>query len=157
MKKNTNKDNAGVKIPPPLVYLTMMILGWGINKIYPMPIGVSGGLKYIGLGAVILSIISVIYMVFIFKKEKTHIEPWSTTHKIIDDGLYAFSRNSIYVLVSGIPIGLGLFTNNYWMLLSFIPAINIVYHTAVKKEECYLEQKFGKEYLDYKARVRRWV
>ena len=34
---------------------------------------------------------------------------------------------------------------------------NIFFFNAVKPEENYLSQKFGKEYLDYSAKVKRWI
>jgi protein-S-isoprenylcysteine O-methyltransferase Ste14 len=42
-------------------------------------------------------------------------------------------------------------------MFAFIPALIVVYFTAVKKEEQYLGKKFGQEYLDYKKKVRRWL
>jgi protein-S-isoprenylcysteine O-methyltransferase Ste14 len=42
-------------------------------------------------------------------------------------------------------------------VLAFIPALIVIYFTAVKKEEQYLEKKFGQEYVDYKKKVRRWI
>jgi protein-S-isoprenylcysteine O-methyltransferase Ste14 len=39
-----------------------------------------------------------------------------------------------------------------------LPAVLLVIQRGViEREERYLERTFGKEYLDYKARVRRWV
>ena len=55
------------------------------------------------------------------------------------------------------PIGLGMFFDNLWILISFIPSSIIIYYIAIKKEEKYLEDKFGGEYLDYKNKVRRWI
>ncbi len=157
MKDDINQDHAGVKIPPPVIYFGLVFLGWGMNKLFPAAIGVPLIFKYIGLGVVILSLALVIYVAGIFKKENTEVKPWLSTRKIIDYGPYAFSRNPIYVLFCGISLGLGLTFDSYWVLFSFIPALIIVYHIAVKKEECYLEKKFGEEYLNYISRVRRWL
>ena len=157
MKDDINQDHAGVKIPPPVIYFGLVFLGWGMNKLFPAPIGVSFIFKCIGLIVVVMSIVLVAYVAVIFKKENTEIKPWLSTRKIIDYGPYAFSRNPIYVFGCGIPLGLSLVFDSYWVLFSFIPALMIVYHTAVKKEECYLQKKFGEEYLNYKSRVRRWL
>ena len=46
---------------------------------------------------------------------------------------------------------------NGWLLGLAPVALAIVYVTAVRPEEAYLEQKFGAEYLAYKRRVRRWL
>jgi protein-S-isoprenylcysteine O-methyltransferase Ste14 len=45
----------------------------------------------------------------------------------------------------------------YWAMFAFIPALIVIYYTAIKKEEQYLEKKFGQVYLDYKKKVRRWL
>ena len=56
-----------------------------------------------------------------------------------------------------VPLGAGIYLNSLWMVLSFIPAALTVYQVAIKKEEAYLEQKFGEPYLAYKRNVRRWL
>tara|TARA_B100000949_G_scaffold20458_1_gene15725 strand:- start:591 stop:722 length:132 start_codon:yes stop_codon:yes gene_type:complete len=43
------------------------------------------------------------------------------------------------------------------MLGNFLPAAISLYFIAIKKEEKYLEEKFGDDYLDYKKKVRRWI
>jgi protein-S-isoprenylcysteine O-methyltransferase Ste14 len=44
-----------------------------------------------------------------------------------------------------------------WIVASLIPKAISLYFLAIKKEEIYLEKKFGKGYLDYKNKVRRWL
>jgi len=64
----------------------------------------------------------------------------------------SFNEYNVYEV-----FGLGIFFDNPWMLGSFLPAAVSLYFIAIKKEEKYLEEKFGDEYLDYKKKVRRWI
>jgi protein-S-isoprenylcysteine O-methyltransferase Ste14 len=38
-----------------------------------------------------------------------------------------------------------------------VPFVLVIRYGVVAREEAYLERKFGEQYLDYKARVRRWL
>ena len=157
MEKNDNNDNPKVKLAPPLVYLGLGLIGVGIEYVIPLSIGIDSPANYLGVGVIIVSIVGLGLMAKLFKRYETEIEPWKTTSKIITTGPYKYSRNPVYIFACGVPIGLGIAFNTYWALFAFIPALIIVYYTAVKKEEKYLETKFGQEYLDYKAKVRRWL
>ena len=44
-----------------------------------------------------------------------------------------------------------------WALLLLPAALAVLQRLVIVKEEAYLERRFGREYLDYKARVRRWL
>ncbi len=152
-----DKKGPAVKFPPPLVYVLWMTLGGILQKFYPTDMGIPFNHQYWGLGMVILGIIFLIYARTVFKKAKTNIKPWEKTKSIITTGIYARSRNPIYLGFNIFPIGLGIFFDNLWVLLSFLPGALTVYHIAIKKEEAYLEEKFRDEYLDYKKKVRRWI
>jgi protein-S-isoprenylcysteine O-methyltransferase Ste14 len=134
-----------------------MSLGYAVHYIFPWDIGNFTGIHLVGIGIVIMGLIIVIFTFRSFKKAETHIEPWKPTTKIISTGIFARSRNPIYGSFCVISIGIGLILNSYWILLSFIPSAIMVYVIAIKKEEAYLEKKFGEEYMQYKKKVRRWV
>jgi len=106
---------------------------------------------------VICGIALLIYFHKFFLKAKTNIKPWEPTTYIITTGIYAWSRNPIYMAFNLCPIGLGIFFDNPWMLGSFLPAAVSLYFIAIKKEEKYLEKIFRDEYLDYKKKVRLWI
>ncbi|MBL4818923.1 MAG: isoprenylcysteine carboxylmethyltransferase family protein [Deltaproteobacteria bacterium] len=84
------------------------------------------------------------------------MEPWKPTTQIISSGIYAYSRNPMYIAFGIVTIGTGIILNSLWITLSFIPSIVVIFFIAIKKEELYLENKFGQDYLSYKAKVRRW-
>ena len=47
--------------------------------------------------------------------------------------------------------------NALWAVLLLPVTLLMMQHTAIEREERYLEGKFGEEYVSYKARVRRWI
>jgi protein-S-isoprenylcysteine O-methyltransferase Ste14 len=54
-------------------------------------------------------------------------------------------------------IGIAFYQGNFWTLLLVPPLINLISIFVIGKEEKYLERAFGKNYLDYKRKVRRWL
>jgi len=157
MNIENDKSGASVKFPPPLVFLTLILAAYGGHHFWPMRLGSLSGFKTIGVVIVIMGFCIAILAFRSFKRAKTNIEPWKPTTKIVSTGIFAYSRNPIYGALCLITIGTGAFFNSVWILLSFIPSAVIIYYIAIKKEEVYLEEKFGKEYLHYKNKVRRWL
>jgi protein-S-isoprenylcysteine O-methyltransferase Ste14 len=158
MTKEKNSDNAGVKIAPPLVFNLIAGAALALDYfLFDTMGGWPGWLLYPGILLAAWSFISFGYMQRFFNNHNTAFEPWETTSSIIKTGPFSYSRNPSYLFSCAGPIGFGLIFGSLITLLSFIPALLIVYYTAVKKEEAYLETKFGQEYIDYKKAVRRWI
>ena len=156
--ENSKKDKVpGVKIPPPLNYLFWMILGGIIQKFYLLEIGIAFNHQYWDLLMVIIGIFLIIYFQLLFNNAKTIIKPWEPTKKIIITGVYAWAKNRIYVTFNLFPIGLVIFFDYPWVILSFLLAAITLFNTAIKKEEACLATTFGEEYLDYKKKVRQWI
>jgi protein-S-isoprenylcysteine O-methyltransferase Ste14 len=151
------QDNPGVIAPPPLIFLSGLVLGGFVSWFYPFLIlpdgfaGIFGNLLFLsGIGLIAIAFVQM-------RKAKTNIEPWKPTTAIIDSGLYGLSRNPIYLAMVLIYLGLSLLVNSVWLLI-FLPLVLLVIHFGViVREEKYLEGKFGEDYLDYKKRVRRWI
>jgi protein-S-isoprenylcysteine O-methyltransferase Ste14 len=76
--------------------------------------------------------------------------------KLITSGVFAFTRNPIYVAFALILLGQFLIFPN-WILLVYMIAGIWLFHRQVLREEEYLRQHYGKEYLEYSNRVRRYV
>lgn len=151
------KDNPGVIAPPPLIFLSGLIVGGIISWFYPLQM-MPGGLAVVLGNLLFLSGIGIVAVAYAqMRKAKTNIEPWKPTTAILDTGVYGFSRNPIYVAMILIYIAVSCFFNFVWFL-PFLPfCILAIHYGVILREEKYLEGKFGEDYLDYKKRVRRWI
>ncbi|HWF60974.1 MAG TPA: isoprenylcysteine carboxylmethyltransferase family protein [Nitrospira sp.] len=76
--------------------------------------------------------------------------------KLITGGVFAISRNPIYVAFASILLGQFLIFPN-WILLVYIGAATWLFHRQVLREEEFLEKHYGQNYLRYCNRVRRYL
>jgi protein-S-isoprenylcysteine O-methyltransferase Ste14 len=75
--------------------------------------------------------------------------------KLITTGVFAFSRNPIYVAFGFILLGQFLIFPN-WILLVYLVAGVWLFHRQVLREEDYMKGYYGQEYTEYCSRVRRY-
>ena len=75
---------------------------------------------------------------------------------LITEGVFAFSRNPIYVAFAIILIGQFLIFSN-WIMLIYIGAATWLFHRQVLREEDYLSRHYGQAYVEYCNRVRRYL
>jgi protein-S-isoprenylcysteine O-methyltransferase Ste14 len=54
-------------------------------------------------------------------------------------------------------VGVALLSSALWVLVPLPLVLAVIDRAVIAREERYLEGKFGREYLDFKARVRRWI
>jgi protein-S-isoprenylcysteine O-methyltransferase Ste14 len=76
--------------------------------------------------------------------------------RLITNGVFAFSRNPIYVAFASILLGQFLIFPN-WILLVYLGAAVLLFHRQVLKEEEFLKKHYGQEYSDYCGHVRRYL
>jgi protein-S-isoprenylcysteine O-methyltransferase Ste14 len=77
--------------------------------------------------------------------------------ELITQGPYLLSRNPMYLGWTLLHISLGLLANSCWIILLALPASIVTHFLDVRREEQFLERKFGAEHLRYKQRVRRYL
>jgi protein-S-isoprenylcysteine O-methyltransferase Ste14 len=76
--------------------------------------------------------------------------------KLVTNGIFALSRNPIYVAFVLVLLGqFFLFSN--WILLVYIIAAIWLFQRQVSREEQYLRDHYGQQYLEYCDRVRRYL
>ena len=150
-------DNPGVIAFPPALFAGTLALGLLLHFIFPVHflphmIAIASGIVVL-IGAALIAISAFRAM----RHAQTAVNPSLPTTAIVFDGAFGFSRNPIYLSLTLLYVSISLLFNALWALLLLLPLIVVVQNGVIKREERYLEQKFGDEYLRYKASVRRWV
>jgi protein-S-isoprenylcysteine O-methyltransferase Ste14 len=77
-------------------------------------------------------------------------------NKLVTTGVFALSRNPIYVAFWIVLFGQFLVFPN-WILLVYLGAATWLFHRQVLREEEYLKECYGREYSEYCSRVRRYL
>ena len=76
---------------------------------------------------------------------------------LVDTGMFAHSRNPLYVANLLLFLGLALVHNGWAMYLIVLPFFVVAYVCIVAAEEAYLVERFGDAYAEYCRRVPRWM
>lgn len=87
----------------------------------------------------------------------TFVRPDLPVMALVTDGPFRYTRNPLYASLTTMYAGIALSTGIWWLWVTLIPALAVVHWKIVRREEQFLEAKFGDRYRSYKARVRRWV
>ena len=92
-----------------------------------------------------------------FQKAETNINTFDEPDKIIKDGLFKFTRNPMYLGFGIALLGISIILGNLQSFIILIFFILITDQWYIKFEEKMMINKFGKEYIDYKMKTRRWI
>jgi len=76
--------------------------------------------------------------------------------KVVTSGPYALSRNPMYLGWTVAYLGIALVARSRWLLI-LLPALLAYTHGTVLHEERRLETRLGRDYTQYRARVRRYL
>ena len=150
-----NQDNPGVIAPPPLIFAGPLVVGLLLHRFFPkkfLPRGIG-----IALGS--LGIISGAMLIQGGFREmraaKTNVNPTLPVTTIVTEGPFRYTRNPLYMGFTLIYTGIALLANALWALLLLPVVLVVMIYGVIKREERYLERKFGEQYLSYKDKVRR--
>jgi protein-S-isoprenylcysteine O-methyltransferase Ste14 len=152
-----DKDSPQVRFPPPLLLVATILIGKLLDSFYPLQFLPDPMSPFLGWGLIAFGVVIIVASFLTFRAAQTSIEPWKESKQLITTGLFAYSRNPIYVTFLLIGCGFACLDNNLWILMLQVPLCFALTELVIKREERYLESKFGDAYRDYCQKVRRWV
>jgi protein-S-isoprenylcysteine O-methyltransferase Ste14 len=144
-------------VRPPLVVLASLLSGAVLTVAWPLSfvphvVRLPVGCLLVAMAAALFS-----YSIKQFRMAGTPVPGNKPTTAIVRAGPYRFSRNPIYLAFFALHLGLAIWANSLWLMATLSAIVAIIAVVVVPREERYLTGRFGAEYLEYKASVRRWL
>ena len=151
-------DNPGVIVPPPILYLGALIALVVLRWAWPAPILASASLALnAGIVLGVLALALGLWAVLTMRSAGTNVDPRRVSTTVVTAGPFRYTRNPIYVGFDLLFVGFTLALNDWWGAVLLVPLIVVMHVGVIRREERYLEQKFGGDYLRYKNDVARYV
>lgn len=150
-------DNAGVLAPAPVFFGVAIAAGLVLQWFFPRSDLAFPFATAIGLALVAASMVLVFFAVLPLIQAGTTFDAGKPTTSIVTSGAFRVSRNPTYLSLALLQVGLALAFHLSWVLVTAFAAVVGTHRGVVLREERYLERKFGAQYREYSARVRRWL
>ncbi len=149
-----------IKISPTILFLITFIVGISLSWFLPLKMTrfiAHEVTQMLGLTFLLTSLILNLLAYRMFKHYATPHAPHSVPTVLIETGVFAFSRNPVYVALILSEVGLAFIFDMIWLVLSAATLWISLDIMIVRDEERVLENTFKQDYVEYKNKTRRWV
>jgi protein-S-isoprenylcysteine O-methyltransferase Ste14 len=140
-------------VPIPEAYLVVLVVGILLHFLLPRAIFTE---RWIGiaLGGFLLLAGAALAVWAVLEAADVAID---SPDRLFVTGPYAFTRNPMYVGWSLMTLGVALVVNTIWLLALMPLALAYLHVVDTRREERLLEERFGGEWTEYSANVRRYL
>jgi protein-S-isoprenylcysteine O-methyltransferase Ste14 len=157
---DTPHETAGVVAPPPLIALAAILIGVALDWLAPayvLSLMLSLQTRIaLGLLLAVLGCLLAFGGMQSFTRAGTNVNPYQPTLALSTTGIYAYLRNPMYVGLGFLVAGIGIGLASDWTLVMLVVGAVAIHVGVVKREERYLEARFGQAYRNYKGTVPRY-
>ncbi len=120
---------------------TLVALPWNLSGLLPLALGIA--INLIADGA--------------FHQAHTTVKPFRESSALITEGVFAFTRNPMYLGFVAVLTGAALLLGTVTPWLVILPFAVLMDRGYIAVEEQMLADKFGPVWEEYRSRVRRWL
>ena len=152
-----DRDDPGIKVPPPLIYLVPLLLGLLLDRRRHLRFLPQDATRVLGWPLVGCGVALNGWFLRTIRQAEVPLRTNKPVPRLTTEGPFRHSRNPSYLALAVIYAGIAVLRNSLWALLLLPLVVFVIQREVIGREERYLERSFGEEYLVYKRRVRRWV
>jgi protein-S-isoprenylcysteine O-methyltransferase Ste14 len=142
---------------PPLYFLVALLLMVFFHRVAPWAHVLDAPYRYAGIVIAGLALGLGAWAAVLFRRAGTNIRPFLPSTALVLSGPYKYTRNPMYLGMAGILLGAAVFMGSLTPFIVIPGFMALITERFIVPEEAKLEAAFGRDYLDYKARVRRWL
>ena len=153
------RDRPNFIIFPPLLLLSTIVLAFALQWLVPLDLLACFDQTWrnvFGCGLLAAGVVLTLIGARALLRRGTNVNPLRPALSLATGDIYRWTRNPMYVGGGPLMIGLAIIFAIDWLPLVMVPSGLILHFGIVRREEAYLERKFGEEYRRYKALVPRY-
>lgn len=146
-----------IKYRPPRIAMLLMLVAAAIHFLVPLPAVYLYSSIIIAASLGVIGFAVMMWAWWQFEKHEVAICPTDATDHLITDGVYRFTRNPMYLGMIMMIFGIAVFFGTLPFYAAVAAYFAIINWAFCPYEEEKLVRVFGREYEDYRSRVRRWL
>jgi protein-S-isoprenylcysteine O-methyltransferase Ste14 len=150
-------DTPGVVAPPPLIYLAGLGIGFVLEALLPSASLPAAVTVPVGTVLVLAGVALASSFVRAFRRAHTPVAPYEPTTALVTGGPYRLSRNPGYLGMALAYVGIAALASAVWVLVPLPVVLAVIDRGVIRREESYLDRRFGGTYRRYRSRTRRWL
>ena len=146
-------------LSPSVLFLITLLIGVFLSWGQPWHLSLyleNRVIQMIGLCLLVISLILNTLAYREFKKSRTPHAPFMRPKVLIKNGVFAVSRNPVYLALILSQCGLGFVFDTVWILFAALILLAVLHCFIIPEEEIVLARIFKEGYERYKRHTRRW-
>jgi protein-S-isoprenylcysteine O-methyltransferase Ste14 len=145
------------RLVSPTYFYSLILLAIVLDFVFPIRMVLIFPFTLIGLAPVIVGLFLNVQAIGTLRRNRTTDNFSEAPRVLVTEGVFQYSRNPMYlgaiVFAFGLAILLGSLVNFVFPPVGFL----LLHFLYIPDEEDRVKTMFGKEYVDYMKRVRKWI
>ncbi len=158
-KALAGSSSRGSLVPPPVWAAIIAAVMWILQRHIPLRTVIEQPWNQAGAWLMALSAVAPGAAIIQFIRARTTVDPHrpQRARKLVTGGLYAWTRNPMYLGLSLLLIGWAVELGSASAFVGPVLFVPLIERVQIRPEERALRARFGAEYDRYCRRVNRWV